>query len=397
MAEKIQLGAINVETSKYEIPAEALKGKEYKCVDCDERVILRKGTVRRPHFAHYAATNCEYYDHPNESQIHKDAKMLMAKLLTEKRSIQFCWDCDYEGCNVYSDTCAFSEVPTIIYKDGDEVVVEYRSKDNKWVADVALVNNGEPRYIIEILNTHRTTTPRPEPWFEVDALRLIEQVNERYSESKHKYDLTVNDSYIIGCHRTDIVRYCYGSFCWKESWTKKIPGYDENLFGNACILCKTTKYEPVCDGDTGKFQNGFIKVCVNCLFEDSYKKRIRKLYATPCYGNCFRQGNAHDVYIQKKCPDNCKLIACPKCHKKHPKWILDHKGGVCLSCDVDNYIANNHHTFIDVSFSKKEEAKSLGARWDPLRKKWYIQKDAKNKAFILTKFKEIPINQILKS
>ena len=396
MAEKIQLGAIRIETDKYETPTEALKGKVYKCIECNERVILRKGTVRKAHFAHYAQANCEYYDHPNESQIHKDAKMLMAKLLTEKRHIQFSWNCDYEGCNAINPYI-FQDLSNVVYKVGDEVVVEYRSKDNKWIADVAIVNNGEPRYIIEILNSHRTTTPRPEPWFEVKALEFIQYVNERSADNTDEYKLSQDDIYVIGCHRTDIVRYCYGSFCWKESWTKKIPGYEKNLIANPCILCKTTNYEPVCDGDTGKFQNGFIKVCVNCLFEDSYKKRIRKLYAIPCYGYCFRQGNAANDYIQGKCPDNCKLMDCPSCHVKHPQWVLDCKGGgVCISCDMDDYIANNHLTFIDVSFAKKEEAKSLGARWDPQRKKWFIQKDAKNKAFILTKFKEIPINQILK-
>ena len=81
MTDKLQLGAIEIETNKYVSPTEALKGKNYKCIECDKKVIIRKGTIRKAHFAHYVQTNiCTYYDHPNESQIHKDAKMLMAKL-----------------------------------------------------------------------------------------------------------------------------------------------------------------------------------------------------------------------------------------------------------------------------------------------------------------------------
>ena len=79
--EKLQLGAIDIQTKKYTSPSEATKGKEYKCVDCDKHVILRKGEVRRPHFAHYSQKNvCSYYEHPNEAQIHKDAKLLMQKM-----------------------------------------------------------------------------------------------------------------------------------------------------------------------------------------------------------------------------------------------------------------------------------------------------------------------------
>jgi len=70
MTDKLQLGAIDTETNKYVSPTKSLKGKNYKCIECDKKVILRKGTIRKVHFAHYAQTNvCNYYDHPNESQI----------------------------------------------------------------------------------------------------------------------------------------------------------------------------------------------------------------------------------------------------------------------------------------------------------------------------------------
>ena len=86
MGDKLQLGALDIETKKYTPPCEATKGREYKCIDCDNRVIFKKGEIKRPHFAHYSQTNvCSYYEHPNEAQIHKDAKLLMQKMLNEKR------------------------------------------------------------------------------------------------------------------------------------------------------------------------------------------------------------------------------------------------------------------------------------------------------------------------
>lgn len=392
MAHKLQLGALDTETKQYVTPTEALKGTAYTCVECNNKVILKKGTIRKPHFAHHAQTNvCGYYDHPNESQIHKDAKLLMAKLLKEKKCIQFCWECDYQYCKTRSDNYAFQEVSNIVYKDGDEVHLEYRDKDNKWIADVAIVNNGEVRYIIEIKNTHATTTARPEPWFEVGATELIEQINELNSEhplepERDIYKLKDDYLYAIPCMRKDIVRYCYGSFCWKESWVNKMPGYDKRLIVNECILCKTTDFCPCSDGCTDKFQNGEIRVCIDCLMEDTYKKKLRKLYAPSCYGHCFIQNN-YGGYSQNKCPEKCKLIACSKCKSsyRYPYYLLATRNGLCLDCDVEHRCM----IFIRVPYANKDEAKALGAQWNPIRKAWYIYSDAKNKATVLSRFKEL--------
>lgn len=385
MANKLQLGAIDTETKQYVTPTEALKGTAYTCVECNNKVILKRGTIRKPHFAHHAQTNvCSYYDHPNESQIHKDAKLLMAKLLKEKKCIQFCWECDFEYCKTRSDNYTFQEVPNIVYKDGDEVHLEYRDKDNKWVADVAIVNNGNVRYIIEIKHTHATTTVRPEPWFEVGATELIEQINEL--NSNHPLEPERDFLYAIPCMRKDIVRYCYGSFCWKESWVKKIPGYDQRLLVNDCILCKTTDFCPCSDGSTDRFQNGEIRVCADCLIEDTYIKKLRQLYAPPCYGYCFSQ-TSDGGYSQNKCPDKCTLSQCSNCKSsdRFPYYISSARKGLCATCCIERV----RMIFINVPYAKKEDAKALGARWDSDRKAWYIFRDSDNKADVLTIFKEI--------
>ena len=49
---KLQLGALDVETNKYILPCNANKSKEYKCIDCNKRVILKKGSIRIPYFSH---------------------------------------------------------------------------------------------------------------------------------------------------------------------------------------------------------------------------------------------------------------------------------------------------------------------------------------------------------
>lgn len=392
MTDKLQLGALETETNQYVSPTEALKGKNYKCIECDNKVIIKKGTIRRAHFAHYSQTNvCSYYDHPNESQIHKDAKMLMAKLLTDKKRIQFIWCCDYPKCyKTPSNTYEFQEMPSILYKEGDEVKMEYRDKYNKWIADIVIVNKGDVRYIIEIKNTHATTIVRPEPWYEVDASEFIQQINELNAGHTDEpeideYTYKVKEDYLyhISCQRTDIVRYCYGSFCYRESWVDKIPGYDKELAINNCLLCKTNDYEPVCDGSTGKFLKGEIRVCRDCLFDDTTNKRLRKLYALPCYGTCFNQ--IYGGYSQEKCPDNCKLVGCSKCSGKYPQWTMN-IGGACYNCFVHHEM---YKIFLEVPYSKKEEAKVMGANWDPIKRKWFIRSNAENKSIVLSTFKEI--------
>jgi len=383
----LPMGAIDSETNRYYSPLEAIKGKNYKCTDCDNRVILRKGTVRIPHFAHYSQTNtCSYYDHPSESQIHKDAKLLMAKLLIEKKNIQFVWYCDYPACRkVRSDAYAFSEVPTITYKEGDEIVLEYRDKDNKWVADIAVVNNGLIRFIIEIKHTHGTGLGRPEPWFEVDATTLIQEMNKLNAGSGEIEASTYNEEvlYLISCERKNVARYCYGSFCYKEHWVKHIPGYDRKMLVNECLLCGTSDFFPISDGSTDKFQHGEIKVCIDCLVKDTYEKKLPALYKPPCNGACFIQGD-NGGYMRKYCTGDCKLVQCFKCPNKFPQILLNCRGGWCPSCyGVTPYTS----TYINVPFERKDEAKSLGAKWDPIRKRWCIDNNHLNYTQLVSRFK----------
>ncbi len=283
MADKLRLGALDIQTNEYVSPINALKNKQYKCADCDKRVILRQGNIRVHHFAHYSETNtCSYYDHPNEAQIHKDAKLLLQKLMNDKRLLGFHWECDL--CGYFH---AFQGEPSFTYKEGDKAILEYRDKEGKWIADVALVNNGEVRCIVEVKNTHSTTTKRPEPWYEVDAAKFIKAIYDQYEDSK-KYSETSSESdyanepdyvFSVDCIRKDIIRRCYGSFCDTESWVRRIPGYYDKNDDNSCILCKKKEYDPTSDGQTGKFQNCQIRVCYDCLYQDIIHKKIRDIYS----------------------------------------------------------------------------------------------------------------------
>jgi hypothetical protein len=181
MSNHFSMGAINKVTQEYEYPKIAIRGNKYKCPSCEKDVIFKHGKIKQPHFAHYKSYNpCYYYDKPSESQIHKDAKMLMKKLLDEKHNIfieRKCNYCEKYGiCNESDDYDIFSHE----YNDNTKAIIEYKFKynDSNKSADVALVENDKIKYIFEICYKNKTyENNRPEPWFEIKAEDLLNKIN----------------------------------------------------------------------------------------------------------------------------------------------------------------------------------------------------------------------------
>ena len=171
----IILGAFESQTKKYVLPYYASKNNNYTCIECNENLIFKKGNIKRPHFSHKAKSECTYYEHPSESQIHKDAKYRVASWLENKKEIIFEWKC--LNINNYNKYCNNQDEKTkhkITYENDDKVIIEYRNENPLFIADVAIINNGKIKYIFEINNTHKTQTEtRPEPWFEVNAKDVI--------------------------------------------------------------------------------------------------------------------------------------------------------------------------------------------------------------------------------
>jgi len=253
------LGALNKETNKYVLPNKAEKNIEYICIDCKQKVLFRKGEKRVAHFAHYSPTNtCSYYEHPNESQLHKDAKYKVADWLKNKDKIEIIFQCPDCGGGPSQDNVI------IEYKDNDEVIVEYRGPNGKYVADVALINDNKVIYIFEIKHTHATLTEcRPEPWFEFSTEQIFETERDVNSE-----DLSY---YMLECERKSKNRYCNGCRAKTEPWVENLPRLNKKggmevhwKQDKACIQCGRNQYNPV-------FAKGFRQICKICLNEDYNK------------------------------------------------------------------------------------------------------------------------------
>jgi hypothetical protein len=117
------------------------------------------------HFAHFyntsgiAGRDCDYYEHPSESQFHNDTKHKLAEFLLKRGKIKIRWKYSYDKCGrhllvINTDTLGYTYkmfgTTTVKYEEGDTVIVEYRDPGGKYVADVDLLNGDTVRYIFEV-------------------------------------------------------------------------------------------------------------------------------------------------------------------------------------------------------------------------------------------------------
>lgn len=214
-----EFGAIQTDNNEYVLPYKAEKNKNYKCIGCQQKLILKKGNIRKCHFAHDSNTNCSYFEHPNESDLHKEAKYKLASWLKQQKTFGIVWSC----CKINNrgNKCGNSNNEmrcTIKYEENDKVEIEYHDVNNKYIADIAVINNNKVKYIFEIKNTHSTITDvRPEPWFEIDALKIIQ----------HKD----TEDAALTCMRYNKNRYCSNCKILDEECVNNLP----RLYNNGPI------------------------------------------------------------------------------------------------------------------------------------------------------------------
>jgi competence CoiA-like predicted nuclease len=175
MSKILPLGAINKKTRGYVNPKVANKKDEYVCPDCNKDLILCQGDIRAHYFRHKvdSVNPCHHYSNPSESQIHKDAKLLLKNLLERKIPISFIRECC--SCKIVEefDIPEMTETSTIRMEYG------FQHNGSLQVADVAYLDNDQVVGLFEICHTHKTRSEkRPEPWFEIDAKKLIQQAND---------------------------------------------------------------------------------------------------------------------------------------------------------------------------------------------------------------------------
>jgi len=441
----IPLGAINKKTCEYVYPKIANKTDEYICLECHKDLILCQGNIRVHHFRHkFDYTNaCHRYNNPTESQIHKDAKLLL-KILIEKNNISFIRKCSH--CIKEEEF----ELPEVT--ETSSIELEYRFEYNgPKIADVAYLDNNEIICIFEIYYSHKTNREnRPEPWFEIDALSLIQQVNDNINPIK------------INCIRNEKCEVCVIHQEKEENKRKRnkslaldiiddwffhgieILPFSLDLLDMDIYITKNTKSKNIQTpnsvdlmieyGDVGdtyelyhiflidasenydiinEFEYLYSNIAVYyinidwILSQTERPTRIRSVASLDCSSHFNKTktqcGHLSSYWIKQINVPEYKLIYiiscgcgynsrkeydnCQKCNVLSPLCIMvtNIHHMLCKQCDVIKY--DFEKQYLCVPYHEKEEAKLYDAMWDKDVKKWYVYKDNENIDTILQKWK----------
>ncbi len=128
--------------------------------------------------------------------------------------------------------------------------------------------------------------------------------------------------------------------CKYETCNKMIVPYHNNKNDEYCIVCL---YK--CKG------NGV------CLYQDKF---INRTY---------------------ECIYKCSGVKCKSCLSVFPE--IEISEGVCEKCNIQLLIKfnlrNGEKIYLDVLYNQKEKAKSMGAKWDPDFKLWYVSNEKGHK------------------
>lgn len=91
-------------------------GEQFYCPACKNKVILKQGSIKRPHFAHLNVSDCETFSE-NESLLHLESKYLL-----EKTGRELGWNCTLE--KVFSN---ISQRADLFIQSGDQsLAIEFQ-------------------------------------------------------------------------------------------------------------------------------------------------------------------------------------------------------------------------------------------------------------------------------
>jgi len=451
----LSLGAINKSTNSYVSARNAVKSEKYKCPDCEKDVVCCQGSVIAPYFRHYSdgIKPCHYYDKPSESQIHKDAKIIMKTMLESNIPIQFARKCRF--CKNVEEF----EIPQI--SDTSVIQLEHRFQYNGdlKIADVAYLDEGEITCLFEICYKHKTNGwCRPEPWFEIDAESLIHTSNSFVSDKiisiscirneiceecnlfeisrKKKKDDALEILYTWFCSGSQILPFVCDYADYAEVVKNTTCEYINEIFDLILRVDKTEKFDQYCirlcyyDGKSD-FRVSDAKRITYCnigvywldiewvLSQYEIPTRIQYLacidkYNSNSYSNdvaCPSCGNEGEVWIKRVstkaehktmyigttgCSNDCaaretEYLPCARCKTTTPLCVIETNviRHNIMCKSCDIELYNNGNVYLSVPFQAKDKIKSFGGLWDIKYKTWYVRKDNTNIDKILRFWKRI--------
>jgi ssDNA-binding Zn-finger/Zn-ribbon topoisomerase 1 len=420
------MGAFN-NKKQYTMPQNAMKNEIYKCPECDGELILRQGNIRAHHFSHKQNSTCTYLEKPSESFQHLGAKHLIQYKL-QNYSIQINRPCSRCNNNIIfnlpkCDGTYLAELEYRFHLDYiypghvNKKLIHNKNSDNIRIADCAIVdtNNDIIPYIIEIYHTHKTDKyDRGEQWFEVNATQLL------------KSDINSNE---INCIRSDFCEICidqkYKSLDnIKEAfstWSEKDKEfYIRYRLGQRVFRDNMWSYEEHerfsfhVDNLEGNYENDNILKIYYDLFPkiNTDKKLISNAWKGGIYFKLIPNSDNHEEYLYghgwgkgdivlddlggkgtveiiklliDKMRGKQNIVDKPKIIKKstitfkpikEKKLTIKNSSGKIITIR-DGHV-NSDDVYIKCIYSDKDLVKSLGARWNNIKKSWYIPKSTVN-------------------
>ena len=376
----LSLGAINKITNEYVYPKIANKKDEYICPECTKDLILCQGEIRVHYFRHKVdnINPCNHYNYPTETQIHKDAKILMKNLLERKIPISFNRICC--SCKKYKK---LKNIPN--FTKDYVIELEYRFEFNGLkIADVAYIEDNKLSYIFEICNTHKTCSEnRPDPWFEINAETLIKIANDT--------NLNTIEIQCMRCEKCDD--------CVKEEKRKIILqeiSLLEQILNNITGwgASKSEKNEKV------KLRKKIKKFNEELLLLTEKKEEIvmskeEQLFYSKCniekdliinnIEYTYQVNNGTRIY-EIKLPNTEEFIKY-SCSSK--KIYINKKWNEYL--DLHSILFGK--IYLNIPFKDKDEFKyKYNGYWDSQKKLWYISKNHKDMEVILNTWTEHKFN-----
>ena len=122
---------------------DAPKGKSYQCLACSAPMLVKRGAIRQPHFAHKHSIPCTDPD----TALHKAAQALIALSLDNARNNQKEYRLGYQ-CPDCGEKVSYNIVPVVTKVELEETVVEGTR------SDIVIYRDDNKPIIVEVVVTH---------------------------------------------------------------------------------------------------------------------------------------------------------------------------------------------------------------------------------------------------
>lgn len=444
----IPISAFCIEANRIISPNYASKNNHYKCSKCNKDVVLCKGEIKKPYFRHHSDTDpCNYFNHTNETQQHKDAKELLKFWLDHKYEITI-----HRKCIRCNQNESF-EIP--ITDDHSKVKMEYKFMHNgtyKW-ADVCYLDHDEMVCIFEVHYTHKTEPScRPGIWFELNATSILvhegnniqlecirqdESCEECTKKEKEKNSLRKNATTKLynwlqehrikpfdyfqedsEYHHTELLDNDYFQIdIYEKDQDKEVLRYKIRLsyedeqpdfqgieekqdyivigvyFVDVHWVHAQTstpdfiRFEHSMD----YFKNGYLRECPANNFKCDPNSDCN--YNRPLVVKALNVQNQDYkvISVGKWCDidEGSEYIPCVLCNSYEDMSIMyTNKVSVlyCKNCDIDCFSQQKRYFY--VSYSQKDDFKVCGGMWDKNKKKWFVYEKNYNIDTIREKWSE---------